>query len=404
MNILFATIAWPEPGERNIYSDLMDEFVAGEHKVYILCARERRSGKPTECIQQNGLQILRVRCGNLQKTSIVEKGLSLFCLNRQMLKALEEYYGSVLFDLIICSTPPITLAPLIAKIKSRHNAKVYLLLKDMWPQGPVDMGALRKGGMLWRYFRRQEQRMYRHADFIGCMSPAGVHYVLEHNPKLRASQVEVCPNSIRPGELQPDGRDRIRAKYHIPMEAVVFLFGGNLGKPQGLPFFIEAIKALGKDRELYFLIIGSGTHFAMVRDALEGIAVENAAVYQRLPKQDYDRLANACDVGLILLDGKYTIPHFPSRLLSYLDAGMPVLLAVNRATDIGNIIEQAGCGNAVVHGDLDGFVKAARDFAQSPENRIQMGTAARRLLEEQYTANHSYRIIMKHFPSPESNA
>ena len=51
-------------------------------------------------------------------------------------------------------------------------------------------------------------------------------------------------------------------------------------------------------------------------------------------------LANSCDVGLIFLDKRFTIPNFPSRLLSYMQASMPVLAATDVNTDIGKVIEE----------------------------------------------------------------
>ena len=50
----------------------------------------------------------------------------------------------------------------------------------------------------------------------------------------------------------------------------------------------------------------------------------NAKLYPYLPKEEYDELVPACDVGLILLDPRFTIPNFPSRLLTYMEFSMPV--------------------------------------------------------------------------------
>jgi glycosyltransferase involved in cell wall biosynthesis len=397
MNILFATIAWPAKGERNIYTDLMDEFVAQGHNVNIICARERRTGRATEFCKEKGYYLLRVRCGNLQKTSIFEKGLTTIFLNHLLLRAFEKFYASVRFDLIICSTPPITLSPLIVKLKRRYNAMVYLLLKDMWPQGPVDMGAIRKNSLIWKYFRRKEQQMYHCADYIGCMSPAGVRYVLRHNPELDPHRVEECPNAACPISLSQVDTRGIREKYAIPFDAVVFVLGGNIGKPQGLDFLVDAIRATQGNTRLYFLIIGSGTHFQKLNKTFLESKFSNAALYEWLPKADFDCLLQTCDVGLILLDKKYTVPHFPSRLLSYLEAEKPVLCAVNAATDIGTIVEQAECGISVLHGDLDGFIAAALKFADDAGRRKEMGRNARELLKSRYTAHHAYEIIIRHF-------
>lgn len=55
MNVLFLTIAYPErEGDRNIYTDLMQEFSARGDKVYVICQRERRHGKPTEFKTKTG--------------------------------------------------------------------------------------------------------------------------------------------------------------------------------------------------------------------------------------------------------------------------------------------------------------------------------------------------------------
>lgn len=59
---------------------------------------------------------------------------------------------------------------------------------------------------------------------------------------------------------------------------------------------------------------------------------------QHLPKEDYDKIIGCFDVGLIFLDYRFTIPNFPSRLLSYMTAKLPVLACTDPNTDIGKII------------------------------------------------------------------
>ena len=51
-------------------------------------------------------------------------------------------------------------------------------------------------GVLYRFFRKKEKKLYALSDFIGCMSPANVEYVLKHNPEIEANRVEVAPNSV----------------------------------------------------------------------------------------------------------------------------------------------------------------------------------------------------------------
>ena len=82
----------------------------------------------------------------------------------------------------------------------------YLLLKDIFPQNAVDLGMMTKTGvkgMLYKLFRKKEKELYRISDFIGCMSPANVRFVLEHNPEVKAEKVEIAPNSYDVASPQP---------------------------------------------------------------------------------------------------------------------------------------------------------------------------------------------------------
>ena len=85
------------------------------------------------------------------------------------------------------------------------------------------------------------------------MSQANVDYVLKHNPEINPEKVEICPNSVEVVDMSVDEktRDEIRRKYSIPLDKKVFVYGGNLGKPQGIDFMIECLKSQKKNDEVY---------------------------------------------------------------------------------------------------------------------------------------------------------
>ena len=107
-------------------------------------------------------------------------------------------------------------------------------------------------------------------------------------------------------------------KYNLPIDKKIFVYGGNLGKPQGLDFLLETILS-ATDKNVFFLIVGSGTEYDRIGKWFVEIKPKNALLVPGLAKEDYDLLLNACDVGLIFLHKDFTIPNFPSRLLSYLE-------------------------------------------------------------------------------------
>lgn len=399
MNILFLTVTRIDDINcRGIYTDLLRHFVKKGHKVFVASPTERRFCKETHLIENDDHKILQIKTLNIQKTNFVEKGIGTILLIYQFRKSILKYYNDIHFDLILYSTPPITFTQVIRDVKKRDNAKTYLLLKDIFPQNAVDLGMLKENGLLYAFFRRKEKGLYKISDTIGCMSPANVNFLLTHNPEIDPNCIEVCPNSIEMKiNLQVVDKITIRSKFGIPSDSVVFIYGGNLGKPQGLDFMLRALDSNRNKKDRYFLIVGSGTEYEKVSQWFEINKPSNAKLISALPKQEYDNLVQSCDVGLVFLDPRFTIPNYPSRLLSYLEYRMPILMATDTNTDIGSIAEENGYGLWCENGDLERFNLLINKLASDAVLRNQMGEKGYKFLEENYTTEKSYEIIMKHF-------
>ncbi len=371
MNLLFLTVYnLNSIQESGIYQDLLREFVKKGDHVYVMSPNERRFGGKTHVIEEPHCRILQVKTLNQQKCSIVEKGLGILLLERQYIQAIKKYFSEVKFDLVLYSTPPVTFAKVVQFIKKRDNAKTYLLLKDIFPQNAVDLGMLKTTGLkgfLYRYFRIKEKKLYAISDKIGCMSPANCQYLLEHNLEIPTDKVEVCPNAIeiRNMSINTEERERIRNKYVIPLNKKVFVYGGNLGRPQGIPFIIDCLRSQLNNPDVFFLIAGNGTEYHKLKSFFEETIPSNMVLMQQLPKEDYDHMIAACDVGLIFLDYRFTIPNFPSRLLSYLLVGLPVLACTDIATDMGTIIEQNQLGWSCLSNSVEEFTKTVAVASKS---------------------------------------
>ena len=402
MNILFLTLLdFSSIEGNNIYTDLMREFVKNGHNIYIVSPTEKRKNEMTTLIEYENIKILKLQIGNIQKTNLIEKGISTLTLESKFKKGIENYFKEIKFDLILYSTPPITLQKAVNYVKKRDQAKTYLLLKDIFPQNAVDLDMLKTSGtksLIYKYFRNKEEKLYAISDYIGCMSQLNVDYILKHNPSLSRANVEVCPNSIEPIDISISDEEKrqIREKYNIPIDKTVFLYGGNLGKPQGIKFLIDCIRENEKSNLSHFLIVGSGTEFDQIQTYFDNEKPHNASLLNQLDKTDYEQLANSCDVGLIFLDYRFTIPNFPSRLLSYMQASIPVLAATDSNTDIGEVIIEGHFGYWCESINVNLFTQYVQKLCER-ELRQQLGKNARTYLEKNYTAKHSYEIIMNHF-------
>ena len=383
-----------------IYTDLVRKFRAEGHTVYIVAPNERRSKRKTELIVNDGVHFLGVQTLNLTKTNVIEKGVGQVLMEYQFKSALKKYWNDVAFDIILYSTPPITFTKVIKYAKRRNpKAMTYLLLKDIFPQNAVDIGMLSKSGikgLLYNSFRRKEQTLYRISDHIGCMSPANVRYVIEHNADVAPSIVELAPNSYDIPQNNDAEFDyaQIRQKYSLPIDKPIFIYGGNMGKPQGIPFLIECMKAVAERDDCHFVIIGNGTEYPKLKSWWDEAKPKTVSLFEALPKEDYDKLASSCDVGMIFLDYRFTIPNYPSRLLPYLMGRKPIIAATDPNCDTGTIAEANGYGYWCPSNSVEKFVEVVDKMLSSDIQ--QMGENGYQYYLNNYTTEHTYNAIVKH--------
>lgn len=400
MNLIFLTLSRiTDITDRGIYTDLMRKFRDEGHQVYIVSPSERRYGVPTSISKQNGVTILNVRTLNIQKTNIVEKGVGTVLLESQFKKAIRRRLSNIRFDLILYSTPPITLTNVVRYLKRRNPEAIsYLLLKDIFPQNAVDLEMVSCHSLVYKMFRKKEKMLYRLSDYIGCMSPANVEYILKHNPEIDSKIVEVNPNSIEVKDcrISEEEKKDIRMKYGLPLEKPIFIYGGNLGKPQGIEFLLKCLDCNIDRNDCHFLIVGDGTEYTKLEKWIKTRNPRNVSLHKRLPKNDYDLLVQSCDVGLIFLDHRFTIPNYPSRLLSYLENRMPILAVTDSNTDIGSIAMLNGFGMWCESNEVAHFTTNVDAFVEKPERIKIMGKHGYLFLLQNYQVDITYQRIVGH--------
>lgn len=396
MKILFLTISFSENNRISSYEELLQHFKEKGHEVYVACAAEKRKGIQTHISNVRGLQVLQIKTGNITKNkSLIEKGISTLTIDSLFQRAIRKYFDKVKFDLVVYPTPPITLVNTVRWLKDTKGVKTYLLLKDIFPQNAVDLGMISKTGatsFLYRMFRKKEKKLYSISDHIGCMSPANVDYILKHNKEIDSSKVEVCPNCIKTIKINKE--KSIRKKYGIPDEKVVFVYGGNLGRPQGINFVKKCLDKCKNISEAYFLIVGGGSEAEGIKKFISERNINNVKYISALPKEEYEKLVGNCDVGLVFLDYRFTIPNFPSRILSYMQNSIPVLAATDVATDMGKIIEENHFGWWCRSNNEEEFYRCVIKAIDS--NRENKGKNAYKYLKNNYDVECGYEIIIKH--------
>ena len=398
MKILFLSLLnFNSFNEHNIYTDLLRQFINNGHQVFAVVPVERRYHLKTSVLNEGQNKILRIKTLNIQKTNILEKGLATVIVPYQIINKVKKFFKYEQFDLILYASPPITFYKAVKSFKKKYNSKTYLMLKDIFPQNAIDLGLLKKRGLkgiIYKHFKRQEKQLYLISDWIGCMSQANIDYLVSNNSYLNPARVELCQNSTSyaPKSLDIAEKNEVRAKYSLPVDKKILLYGGNLGKPQNIPFVIECIEAMKTNDNFFFLIVGSGTDYNLLENYYANNK-SNLLLLKYLDNKDYLELASSCDFGLLFLDFRFTIPNYPSRLLSYLESSLPIIACTDNCTDIKDILYKYGVGKWCCSDKPESFCKCLNHLDRLDYSKLQMNI--QKCLKEKFDSTLVYNNCFK---------
>ena len=377
-----------------IYLDLVRALKDRGHRVMIAACSSSETWSRIE--EREGMSCAFVPVPDQFSAGKIKKGLIQLTLGRKLLGAVRAYFWREKVDIIIYPTPPVTLSGILKPLKSHYGALNYLMLKDIFPQNAADLGMMSEKGILFRLFKRMERELYRESDKIGCMSPANLEYIRKHEPEVDPEKLELFPNTVKIIDPDPEplragegGEKGIGLKNYVNI-----IFGGNLGKPQAIDFLLDGISELRDNPNIMFTFIGSGTEEAKIRNFIEKNAPPNLRLLQELPRREYEEILKDADIGLISLSPLFTIPNFPSRILSYMQMSKPVFAVTDRNTDIGELITaKARCGYWCQSDDPEAFRDTVLRILSERDSLAEKGRNGREYLKEHFNVERSVTIL-----------
>jgi glycosyltransferase involved in cell wall biosynthesis len=380
-------IAYPDVRENSsMYTDLAHEFSINGHEIYVAVANGPKSG--TLRIE-GGVNVLRVKTMELFDTHFILKGIANLLLPYQVLRAISSNHWNLFFDAVIIATPPITYLRIAKKLKKK-GSKVYLILRDIFPQNAKDLGLI-QNKYLFSYFRKKEKKLYAISDYIGCMSDGNIRYVIKNNPEVQKEKLHILSNWKAVAKFSNPSLD---LKNSIGLEGkFIIVYGGNLGKPQDVESIIEYADHISYLQDVVFLLIGNGTEKKRLIQLCRQRNLENILFKDSLPRKKYEDLVKVCDVGLVINNRLFTIPNIPSRTLSYWEAKIPVLATLDPYTDFGKIIHDSASGLWSLTGDKEAFKENFLKLYSNKSLRLSMGENGYAYLQKNCSVENAYNII-----------
>lgn len=392
MRILFLTLSFSDLTQGDsFYGDIVKEFGRQGHNITAVAPLK---GDGETYLQDLGnIKTLWVKSIKQLNVSPIRKGIANLLLPYQYEKAITKYLQGN-FDLIIIPTPPITFSSLATKLKKKWNAKVYLILRDIFPQNAKDLQMI-NNPLVFSFFRRKEKQLYKISDQIGCMSQGNIDFVKIHNPEVDSKKLHLLPNWCGNSDIPFFDKEKIKEKYGLK-DKFVALFGGNIGRPQRFENLLELAKRASVYRDVVFMFVGAGTEFNRLQQEVENNKIDNVVVKKSIPRADFEQLTAACDLGLISLDQRFTIPNIPSKTISYAKVSVPILASVDVSTDYGFLLQDKMKAGLWAPAGEHGLVfNAFERLYKDKSLRDSLGKNGRDYLIHHLMVDKSYQKIME---------
>jgi glycosyltransferase involved in cell wall biosynthesis len=289
------------------------------------------------------------------------------------------------FDVLFvyCTTPAIQgYAGLWLKWVKR--AKLVLWVQDLWPEALAATGFVRSRFPL-RLIAGVVSALYRRSDLILGQSRAFTSLIAA---RAGRAPVEYFPN---PGEHPVTGAGLPAPKLPDRFNVV---FAGNLGKAQAMETVVAAAELLREDPEIHIILFGSGSMDAWIAGEVGARSIPNLTLAGRLPPQAMpDVFRQASALLLTLVDDAMVAQTVPSKLQSYLGAGIPIIAAVNG--EAAEIVAAAGAGLSCRAEDPAALAAAIAALKAMPAaDREAMGAAGRRFFAANYQPHALARQLL----------
>lgn len=258
-------------------------------------------------------------------------------------------------DVFVAYSPLVALWLPVWLLTRQCKSRRYLIQWDFFPDAQQQDGSIRSNFVVL-ILRRLENWLMNRFSIIGCMSPRNVDY-LKYNYNINENiNVEVLPIWTSLPSYNEGSREAVRAKYGLPINKLIFIFGGQFVAGRGIEDILAAAEMCSeKGKDFCFLFIGQGPFVNYINSA---ILKKNCDIrlLNNIPRNEYLTLLSVCDVG-IASTLRVAVPTFPSKSLDYIQVGIPVLASVDPRTDFGDFIENNKIGIQVPAGDSVEFSK-----------------------------------------------
>ena len=286
-------------------------------------------------------------------------------------------------DLIVSITPPLQLAAAAIALKKLWRCPLLNWIQDIVPDAAMNVGMMHEGKIV-QLARRLENFIYTHSDLIGVISEGFRANLLTKG--VPPEKIVLLSNwSIASAFETPVDRVAVRAAHGIGPDDFLMIHAGSISAKQVLENVIRGMKLLDADPSFHLLMLGDGNRREAVQHEAESLGAPRIRFLGTVSNRDHADLLRSAD--LLILNQLHNLIDalVPSKLLTYLPSGIPVLAAVHPESEAARFIHDAGCGVVIEAENPRAFADAVIALKTQPEMRTRMGAAGKKYVIEFYS-------------------
>lgn len=240
--------------------------------------------------------------------------------------------------------------------------------------------------VLIRLLRTVEYSIYGRAQSVLVLTEGFAEELLRHG--LNDLKLQVVRDSEDAAGLTPTtNREEARQRHGLDPDQPLVTHIGGIGRKQGLQVAVQA--AAADQTGACWLVVGNGPERpAINRSAPPG----RMRVLPFLPRPQLADLLAASDVALLTQRRRVIESVIPSKLITYMAAGLPVVAAVHADSEAARLIRKADCGLLVEPEAPDALRVAIAELLADPARRQKLGGAGRAFAESAFDRS---RIVAK---------
>jgi colanic acid biosynthesis glycosyl transferase WcaI len=313
---------------------------------------------------------------------------------RQFLKRrfLEVKVGELMAAQVTAFAPDVVAGcnmPLDAQKRIRQtcvsrNAAFVIWLQDIISKATYHfldekLGLL--GRIIGHHYTRLEVSLMRSSDAIIAISDKFLRPLEEWG--IDAHKVRVVPNWAPLSEISPAAKDNDWARRHGLHDEPVALYTGTLGLKHDPELLLRLAQA-NATSGLTVVIVSEGAGPDWLAQRKAELGVDNLTILPFQPMEQYSDVLGAGDILLAMIGREAAGFSVPSKILSYLAAGKPVVASITADNDAAGTIRIADAGIVVEPGDVAAFCDGVGRLTADAAECRRLGHNARRFAESEF--------------------